>query len=88
MTGSPRISRHLSTSKPGEDVCCSVVIDTLFGVSVFSVMWSELLMPSAISCHLWSSVYECQRVECVLTSPVRTDCGMFMMCCMSVSTVL
>ena len=29
-----------------------------------SVMWSELLMTSAISCPLWSSVYECQRVEC------------------------
>ena len=29
-------------------------------------------MTSAISCHLWSSVYECQRVECAFTSPVRT----------------
>ena len=29
---------------------------TLVGVLVFSVMWSELLMTSAISCHLWSSV--------------------------------
>ena len=25
---------------------------------VFSDMWSELLMTSAISCPLWSSVYE------------------------------
>ena len=33
-------------------------------------MWSELLMTSAINCPLWSSVYECQRVECV-RSPVR-----------------
>ena len=48
----------------GDDVCCSVVFGTLFGVFVFSVMWSELLMTSAISCSLWSSVYECQRVEC------------------------
>ena len=48
----------------GEDVCYSVVFGTLVGVSVFSVMWSELLMTSAISCPLWSSVYECQRVEC------------------------
>ena len=39
---------------PGEDVCCSVVFDTLVGV--FSVMWSELLMTSVISCPLWSSV--------------------------------
>ena len=49
-------------------------------------------MTSAISCALWSSVYECQRVECVFTSPVRTECGMFVMYCMkcgmSVSVVL
>ena len=47
-------------------------------------------MTSAISCPLWSSVYECQRVECAFTSPVRTECGMFVMycmqCCMSVSS--
>ena len=30
----------------GDDVCCSVVF-------AFSVMWSELLMTSAISCPLW-----------------------------------
>ena len=76
----------------GNDLCCSVVLGTLVGVFVFSVMWSELLMPSAISCHLWSSVYECQRVECAFTSPVRTECGMFVMycmqCCKSVSAVL
>ena len=57
----------------GDDVCCSVVFGTLVGVFVFSVMWSELLMTSAISCPLWSSVYECQRVECAFTSPVRTE---------------
>ena len=57
------------------DVCCSVVFGTLVGV--FSVIWSELLMTSAISCPLWSSVYECQSVECAFTSPVRTECGMF-----------
>ena len=34
----------------GDEVCCSVVLDTLVGVFVFSVMWSELLMTSAISC--------------------------------------
>ena len=41
-----------------DDVCCCVVFGTLVGVFVFSVMWSELLMTSAISCPLWSSVYE------------------------------
>ena len=75
-----------------EDICGSVVFDTLVGVFMFSVMWSELLMTSAISCPLWSSVYECQRVECAFTSPVRTEYGMFVMycmqCCMSVSAVL
>ena len=75
-----------------ENVCCSVVFGTLVRVSVFSAIWSELLMTSAIICPLWSSVYECQRVECAFTSPVRTECGMFVMCCMqccmSVSTVL
>ena len=74
----------------GVDVCCSVVFGTLVGV--FSVMWFELLMTSAISCPLWSFVYECHNVECVFTSPVRTECGMFVMCCMqccmSVSAVL
>ena len=40
----------------GEDVCCSVVFGTLVGAFVFSVMWCELLMTSAISCPLWSSV--------------------------------
>ena len=51
---------------------------------------SFLLMTSAISCPL--SLYECQRVECAFTSPVRTECGMFvrycMQCCMSLSAVL
>ena len=62
----------------GDDVCCSVVFGTLVGVFVFSVMWFELLMTSAISC-----------VECAFTSPVRTECGMFVMCCcMSLSAVL
>ena len=50
---------------------------TLVGMSVFSVSWAELLMTSDISCPLWSSVYECQRVECAFTSSVMTECGMF-----------
>ena len=53
----------------GEDVCCSVVFSTLVGV--FSVMWSELLMTSALSCPVWSSVYDCHNLECAFTSPVR-----------------
>ena len=66
----------------GDDVCCSVVFGILVGVFLFSVMCSELLMASASSCPMWSSVYECQRVECAFTSPVRTECGMFVMYCM------
>ena len=64
----------------------------MVGVFLFSVMWSELVMTSAISCPLWLSVYECERVECAFKSPRRTECGMFVMYCMqgcmSVSTVL
>ena len=63
----------------GDDVRCSLVFGTLVGVFVFSVMWSELLLTSAISCPVWSSVYECQRVECAFKSPVRTGCVMFVM---------
>ena len=36
----------------GEDVCCIVVFGTLVGVFMFSVMGSELLMTSSISCPL------------------------------------
>ena len=76
----------------GEDVCCSVVFGTLVGVFVFSVMWSELLLTSAISCPLWSSACECHTVECAFTYPMKTECCMFVMCCrqccMSVSAVL
>ena len=72
----------------GDDACCSVVFGTLVELFVFSVMWSELLMTSVMSCPLWSSVYECNNMECVFTSPVRTECGMVVMCCMSVSAVL
>ena len=57
----------------GDDVCCSVVFGTLVGVFLFSIMWTDLLMTSAISCPLWSSVYECQRVERAFTSLVRTS---------------
>ena len=64
----------------------------LFMLFLCVILHTMLLMTSAISCPLWSSVYECQRVECAFTSPVRTECGMFVMycmqCCMSVSAVL
>ena len=69
-----------------------MLFGTLVGVFVFSGMWSEWLMISAISCPLWSLVYGCQIVECAFTSPMRTECGMFVMycmqCCISVSAVL
>ena len=39
-------------------------------------------MTSAISCPLWSSVYECHKVECAFVSPARTECGMFVVCCL------
>ena len=47
----------------GEIYCFSVVFGTLVGVCVFRVIWSELLMASAISFPLWSSVYDCQTVR-------------------------
>ena len=52
-----------------EDVCCSVVFGSLVGV--FSIMWSELLMTSAICCPMWSSVCGWHKVECTFTSSVR-----------------
>ena len=36
----------------GEGVCCSVMFATLDCVFMCSVIWSELLMTSAISCPL------------------------------------
>ena len=46
---------------------------------MFSVIWSEFLMTFDIDCPLWSCVYEWQRVEYAFISPVRTECGMFVM---------
>ena len=54
-------------------------VKIILAVYMFNIIWSELLMTSAISCPLWSSVYECHKVECAFTSPVRTGCGMFVM---------
>ena len=66
----------------GEDIVCCLAL-----WFVFSVMW--LLKTSAISCSLW---YECQRVVCAFTSPVKYEYGKFVMCCMqyciSVSAIL
>ena len=64
----------------GEYVCCSAVFVTLVGVSMFSVIWYDLLRTSTISCRLWSSVYECHIVDYTLPSLMRTECGMFVMC--------
>ena len=52
------------------------------GVSVLSVMWLELESVSEISSPRWSSVYECQSVECAFTSPVIIELGMLVMYCM------
>ena len=53
---------------------------TLVGVSVLSVMWLESV--SEISSPRWSSVYECQSVECAFTSPVIIELGMLVKYCM------
>ena len=44
----------------GADVCCGVLFGTLVDVFAFSFMKTVLLMTFAISCPLWSSLYECQ----------------------------
>ena len=64
----------------GEVACCSVVCGTLVGVSVFSMMCSELLIMSEISCPLWSLVCEYQSVECAFTSPVSIESGILVTC--------
>ena len=45
-------------------------------------MWLELESVSEISSPRWSSVYECQSVECAFTSPVIIELGMLVMYCM------
>ena len=63
----------------------------VLGVSVLSVMWLELESVPEINSPRWSSVYECQSVECAFTSPVIIEIGMLVMYCiqfvMSVSVV-
>ena len=64
--------------------CWCALFGTLVGVSVLSVMWLELESVSEISSPRWSSVYECQSVECAFTSPVIIVCDycMLVMYCM------
>ena len=57
-----------------DDVCCSVVFGTLVGVFVFSVMWSELLMTSAISCPLWSTVHDNVCCSVMFGTLVQVTC--------------
>ena len=64
----------------GEDDCCSVMFNTLVGVFVLSVIWSELFMISDMIYPLWASLCKYHRLECVLTSPVRTAFGVLVMC--------
>ena len=61
----------------GEDVCYSVVFGTLVGVFLFSVMRSELLMTSAISCPLWSSVYKWHKGKSVIGSKGMSSISKF-----------
>ena len=66
----------------GDVGCWCALIGTLVGVSVLSVMWLQLESVSEISSRRWSSVYECQSVECAFTSPVIIELGMLVMYCM------
>ena len=44
MLSCPRCPVVKCVRHRGDDVCCSVVLGTRFGVFVFSVMWSDLLL--------------------------------------------
>ena len=66
----------------GDVGCWCALFGTLVGVSVLSVMWLEVESVSEISSPRWSSVYECQSVECAFTSPVIIELGMLVMYCM------
>ena len=94
--GSSPVSVELSTMS-GCSVLDNVVTsgDDVFVVllgTLVCLMWSEWLLTSSISFPMWSSVYKYHRVECAFTSPVRTECDMFVMycmqCCMLVSAIL
>ena len=49
---------------------------------MLSVIRLELESISEITSPRWSSVYECQSVECAFTSPVIIELGMLVMYCM------
>ena len=66
----------------GDVGCWCALFGTLVGVSALSVMWLELESVSEISSPRWSSVYECQSVECAFTSHVIIELGMLVMYCM------
>ena len=66
----------------GDVGCWCALFGTLVGVSVLSVMGLELESVSEISSPRWSSVYECQSVECAFTSPVIIELDMLVMYCM------
>ena len=54
----------------GDDICCSVVFGTLVGVSVFSVIWSELLMTMLLLVVLCSHKCTSDR-EWIVRSHIR-----------------
>ena len=63
----------------GNDVCYSVGFGTLVGVFVFSVMWSKLLMASAINICPFYACCSCRNVfmiefpVCMLCEPSLWD---------------
>ena len=76
-------------SSPRGPMCFRCLIFSLSGpcellfLLCFIASWTwEVVMTSAICCPLWSLVCECHKVGYAFTSPVRTECGMFVMCCM------
>ena len=62
----------------GEVSCWSALLGFLVGLFSLSMIWSDSSIKSAMVSSLWSSVVECHRVECALTSPV------IMLCCVPV----
>ena len=67
---------------PGDAGRRCALSGTPVGVSVLSATWLELESVSEISPPRWSSVHECQSVECAFTSPVIIELGMLVMYCM------
>ena len=72
---------------PGMFVCRGFLISVcMFIVSKALLISSATVIACAEGAiwlnHFATVLYECQRVECAFTSPVRTECGMFAMYCM------